>query len=279
LFEEKFPERFIECFIAEQNMVNMAIGFTTQGFTPFVSTFACFFTRAFDQLRMAAIGRDPLRLVGSHAGVSVGQDGPSQMGLEDMAMISSLPGAVILYPSDAYSCAQLVHQMVHYTENISYLRTTREELPNLSDSKTKITIGGSRIVWKSVDSKLTIVAAGITVHEALKAAVDLRQHGIEITVIDAYTVQPLDVETIMSVIAQTGYNVIVVEDHYPSGGLGGAVLEYLAEDYYSFTHLCVRDFPRSGTPQELRERAGIDAKAIKNAVADMLGLKKLKKLF
>lgn len=270
LFEDQHPQRFIECFIAEQNMVNMAIGMSVQGLTPFVSTFACFFTRAFDQLRMAAIGRNPVRLVGSHAGVSIGQDGPSQMGLEDMAMISSLPGAVILYPADGLSCAHLVQAMVHHTTGISYLRTTREETPCLNTPDHEFVIGGSRVVHASPDSMVTLVAAGITVHEALAAAHSLQKEGIAVTVIDAYSVRPLDADTIIASLKNTHKNVVVVEDHYPVGGLGTAVQEALQGRCYTFIHLCVRDIPRSGTPQELRAWAGIDSHAIKLAVKNLI---------
>lgn len=270
LFEGQFPKRFIECFIAEQNMVNMAIGVCVQGLIPFASTFACFFTRAFDQLRMAAIGKNSLRLVGSHAGVSIGSDGPSQMGLEDMAMISSLPDAVILYPADGLSCASLVHAMIHHTASISYLRTTREETPFIATPDHTFVIGGSRVVYESSESKVTIVAAGITVHEALKAAHLLHKNGIGVNVIDAYSVRPLDTVTLLTSLKGTNKNLIVVEDHYPVGGLGTAVQQALRNSCYSFIHLCVREIPRSGSSEQLRAWAGIDAAAIIRAVGTMI---------
>lgn len=271
LFEEQFPDRFIESFIAEQTMINMAIGFSVQGFIPFTSTFACFLTRAFDQIRMAGIGRNSLRLVGSHAGVSIGADGPSQMGLEDMAMISAIPHSVILYPADGLSCAHLVYEMVHYTEGISYLRTTREETPVIATPDHTFTIGGSRVVREAPDSKVTIVAAGITVYEALKAADHLVKNTISVNVIDAYSIKPFDKATLICSLTATHKNLIVVEDHYAIGGLGAAVQEALKDRCYSMIHLCVRDIPRSGTPEQLRAWAGIDAHAIIKAVHTMIG--------
>lgn len=270
LFEEKFQQRFIECFIAEQNMINMAIGIAAQGLMPFASTFACFLTRAYDQIRMAALGKNHLRLVGSHAGISVGADGPSQMGLEDMAMITPLPNSVVLYPADGYSCAELVHAMVHYNQGISYLRTTREEMPYIDTPTHHFRIGSSRVIIESPDSVVTIVAAGITVHEALRAAHNLAQHGIMVNIIDAYSIKPFDKETVITSLKATNKNLIVVEDHYPVGGLGSAVQQALADRSYTMAHLCVREIPRSGTPQELRAWAGIDAQAIKKAIFTMM---------
>ncbi len=271
LFEEQFPDRFIESFIAEQNMVNMAIGLSVQDFIPFVSTFACFLSRACDQIRMAGIGRNALRLVGSHAGVSIGSDGPSQMGLEDMAVISTIPHSVILYPADGASCASLVHEMVHYTGGIIYLRTTREETACIATPRHHFVIGGSRVVYEKPDSKVTIVAAGITVHEALKAAHELEKKEIAVNIIDAYSIKPLDKTTLINSLIATYKNLIVVEDHYPVGGLGTAVQEALKDRCYSMIHLCVRDIPRSGTPEQLRAWAGIDVQGIIKAVYSMIG--------
>lgn len=271
LFEEQFPDRFIESFVAEQTMINMAIGFSTQGYIPFASTFSCFLSRAFDQIRMAGIGRNALRLVGSHAGVSIGADGPSQMGLEDMAMMSAVPHAVILYPSDSISCAHLVHEMVRFTDGITYLRTTREETPVIKTPDHLFKIGSSRVVYEAPDSKATLVAAGITVHEALKAAHELAKKNIAVNVIDAYSIKPFDRTTLIRSLTATHKNLIVVEDHYAKGGLGTAVQEALQDRCYSMIHLCVRDVPRSGTPEQLRAWAGIDAQAIIKAVHAMIG--------
>ncbi|MGB8468502.1 MAG: transketolase [Candidatus Babeliales bacterium] len=265
IFEHAHPERFVQCFIAEQNMVSMAAGFAAMGFVPFVSTFGAFFSRAVDQIRMSAIGRLPLRLVGSHAGVSIGQDGPSQMALEDIAIMSAIPDSVILYPCDAYSTAQLVALMAAHDTSISYLRTTRGVTPQLYKDET-FAIGGCSILRSSAHDATCIVAAGITVHEALKAYEILKKENITIAVIDAYSIKPLDVDTIVSVAEKSHKKIITVEDHYLHGGLGTAVCYALRNHNIAINCLAVTHIPMSGKPEELLRWAGIDAETIVGAV-------------
>lgn len=262
-FETLFPERFYQCFIAEQNMVNMGIGFAARGAIPFISTFAAFFARAYDQLRMAAIGKVPLRLAGSHVGVSIGADGPSQMGLEDIAMMRALPDSIVLYPCDAISTYKLVEQMANYTDGISYLRTTRESTPVIYGHTTEFSIGGCKVLHHQPNTdQVCIVAAGITVHEALKAHELLKAQGIMTAVIDLYSVKPLDHETLIRVAQASGNRIITVEDHYLEGGLGQAVVYELCNTNITVECLAVRELPRSGEPQELLARYGIEAQAI-----------------
>jgi len=262
LFEEKFPERFIQCFIAEQNMIGMGVGFSKRGYMPFISTFAAFFSRCYDQVRMAAVGTVPLRLVGSHAGVSIGKDGPSQMGLEDIALMRALPGSCVLYPSDAVSAWQLVMQMAEYNQGISYLRTTRMATPVLYDSAEQFPIGGCKLLKSSDKDVACIIGAGITVHEALKAYEQLKSDGVFVAVIDLYSIKPLDHVTIEKIANRSSKRIITVEDHYLHGGLGEAVTYALRNSDIKVDCLAVTQLPRSGTPEELLAFAGIDAQAI-----------------
>ncbi len=262
IFERKYPERFFQCFIAEQNMVSMGIGFARREKIPFISTFGCFFTRAHDQIRMAAIGTSPLRLVGSHGGVSIGQDGPSQMALEDIAMMRAVPGSIVLYPSDAVSCYKLVEQMARYGDGISYLRTTRMATPVIYDNNEQFPLGGCKVVRQSKQDQVCVVGAGITLHEALKAYEQLKKDTIMITVIDLYSVKPLDVATLRSAIEQTHKRIITVEDHYTEGGIGEAVAAALCNDDVQLVQLAVNLLPRSGKPEELLAAMKIDAAAI-----------------
>jgi len=266
LFENEHPFRFFESFIAEQNMVGMAIGMTRMKKIPFVSTFAAFLTRTFDQLRMAAIGKNPLRIAGSHAGVSIGQDGPSQMGLEDIAMMRTLPGSIILYPSDAVSTFKLVQLMANYHQGISYIRLTREATPILYDQTESFQLGGCKVLRQSEGAQALLVAAGITVHEALKAADLLLKESISVAVIDLYSIKPLDTQTLIAVGKQCQSRIITIEDHYLEGGLGQAVAATLVNESINITQLAVKTLPRSGKPEELRTIFGIDAQAIVNAV-------------
>lgn len=266
LFEDAYPDRFIQCFIAEQNMVSMAVGLQSRGKIPFVSTFSSFFSRAFDQLRMAAIGTSPLRCCGSHAGVSIGQDGPSQMGLEDIAYMSVLPGSVVLYPCDAVSTHQLVTQMLEYNQGISYLRTTRPETPVLYDNNEEFYIGGCKVLRSSDHDKACVVAAGITLFEALKAYEKLQAEGIAISVIDLYSIKPLDRATLLKIARSSGTRIVTVEDHYIQGGIGAQVCYALRNENVSVTCLAVTEVPRSGKPEELMAWAGIDAAAIIKAI-------------
>lgn len=266
LFEEKFPDRFVQCFVAEQNMVSMAVGFERRGKLPFVSTFAAFFSRAHDQIRMASIGEASLRLVGSHAGVSIGQDGPSQMGLEDIALMNALPNSIVLYPADGVSTYKLVEVMARYTDGISYLRTTRAELPILYENYEDFVVGGCKVVRQSENDVICIVAAGITVHEAIKAYDVLQKQNISVAVIDVYSVKPLDVQTITLVATRSANSVITVEDHYLQGGIGQAVSYALRNTGIHVESLAVTELPRSGKMEELLAWAGIDAQAIVNKV-------------
>jgi transketolase len=265
-FERAYPERFIQSFIAEQNMVSMAVGMERRGKIPFVSTFGAFFSRAHDQIRMAAIGSSPVRLVGSHAGVSIGEDGPSQMALEDIALMRALPGSVVLYPSDATSTHALVGCMANYHAGISYLRTTRMATPVLYESTEAFAIGGCKVVREYQNAVACVVAAGVTLFEARKAHDELAKQNVFISIIDLYSIKPLDAQTLMRVAAQSNNRIITVEDHYPEGGLGEAVRSALANTDIHITSLAVKQLPRSGTPQELLAFSGIDAAAVVEAV-------------
>lgn len=259
-FKKSFPERFFEMFIAEQNMVSTALGLSKQGYAPFVSSFAAFFSRAFDQIRMAQYSKPNLKIIGSHVGVSIGSDGPSQMGLEDIAMMRSVLNSVVLYPSDAVSAYKLTEALYHH-EGISYLRTTREKTPILYDAKEQFSIGGSKIVRQGKKDTIAIITAGITVHEALKACEELKKQNISVTVVDLYSIKPIDEKT-LNELAKTIKHYIVVEDHYPYGGIGEAVKSVLSCSDVSIHHLAVTKIPRSGSPDELLKYEEIDKEAI-----------------
>ena len=272
-FSEKFlavfPERFVECFIAEQNMVGVAVGLTDCGKIPFASSFACFLTRAFDFIRMAAIGRAPIKLCGSHAGVSIGEDGPSQMGLEDIAMMRAIPDSVVLYPADAVATVKLVERMATYP-GIAYLRTTRPKTPVIYDNREEFPIGGCKVLRQSGQDVATVVGAGITLHEALKAYEILREQGIAIRVIDLYSVKPLDRETLIRCGQETGGRIITVEDHYPEGGIGEAVAAAVQGHGIRVISLAVREVPRSGKPETLLAAYRINANAIVETVLEAI---------
>jgi len=269
IFEAKFPARFVQCFIAEQNMVSMGVGFAARNAVPVISTFGTFFSRAFDQLRMAAIGRAPLRLVGSHAGVSIGEDGPSQMALEDIALMRTLPDSVVLYPADAVSTFYLVRAMLEYNTGISYLRTTRSAMPMIYTGAETFTIGGSKVLRSSDRDGACIVAAGITLHEALKAYDELMKDGTPVAVIDCYSIKPLDVTTLRDQARHSNNTLITVEDHYHAGGLGEAVAAALVNDNIRIINLAVNKLPRSGKAEELLRYEEIDAAAIVRAVKQL----------
>ncbi len=262
IFEAQHPDRFFQCFIAEQNMVGMGIGFDRRGRMPFISTFSAFMSRAHDHIRMAAVGQAKLRLIGSHAGVSIGQDGPSQMGLEDIAMMRCLPESVVLYPCDAVSTYKLVEQMANYEGGISYMRTTRMATPVMYDNAESFPIGGCKVVRQSNKDKVCIIGAGVTLFEALKAHELLGQQNIQVSVIDLYSVKPLDVATVTAIANASGNNIITVEDHYPEGGIGEAVASALRNSNIKIESLAVKRLPRSGKPEELMALANIDADAI-----------------
>ncbi len=271
-FAKAYPDRFFEQYIAEQQLVAAAVGMSVRHKIPFASTFAAFFSRAYDFIRMAAISRANIRLVGSHAGVSIGEDGPSQMALEDLAMMRAVYGSTVLYPSDPNQTAQLVAQMANHG-GIVYMRTTREKTPVLYSPDEEFTIGGSRVVRQSDKDRLTVVAAGITLHEALKAYDQLQSQRINIRVIDAYSVKPMDEETLLVAAQEAGNKIIVVEDHWPEGGLGDAVLEVFTQQdgtIPQIVKLAVQSMPGSGTPAELMEEAGISAHCIVEAVNALL---------
>lgn len=259
-FLKDFPDRFIECFIAEQNMVGAAVGLSALGKIPFVSTFACFLTRAYDHIRMASISQANVKLCGSHAGVSIGEDGPSQMGLEDLAMMRALSGSTVLYPCDAVSTERLV-ALAADTPGLVYIRTTRPKTPVIYSTEDAFEIGGCKVVRASSGDRATIVAAGVTLHEALKAYQELRRRDVTVRIIDLYSVKPVDAETLRRAARETGV-VITVEDHYAQGGLGDAVLEAIANEKCTFRKLAVNSLPRSGRPAELMDLFGISAGAI-----------------
>jgi transketolase len=260
-FFKKFPQRSTECYIAEQNMVGVAVGFAARGKVPFASTFATFFTRAFDQIRVAGISGSNLKLVGSHVGVSIGEDGPSQMGLEDIAMMRAVIGSVVLYPSDAVSTEKLMDQMVA-NKGIYFLRTSRPKTPILYNNDEAFPIGGAKVLRQAAGDKVTVVAAGVTLHEALKAADVLKKEGIGIAVIDAYSIKPLGKDIIHAAAQKTNNLVVTVEDHYAEGGLGDTVAGELSEAGVKVHKLAVRELPRSGKAEELLAKYGIDAAAI-----------------
>jgi transketolase len=267
-FDKAFPDRFYETYIAEQAMVGVAMGLASRGAIPFPSTFACFLTRAADFIRMACISDLDVKLCGSHAGISIGEDGPSQMGLEDLAMMRAQPDMTVVYPCDAVSTERLV-EAIAYRRGPAYIRTTRPKTPVIYPPNESFPIGGAKVLRQSAQDVVTVVAAGITVYEALKAYGELKGAGIALRVIDAYSVQPIDAATLRDAARATGGRVIAVEDHYASGGLGDAVAEALAQDGHVVHRLAVREIPRSGKAEELLDRYGISARHIVAAVKSM----------
>lgn len=264
-FMKEHPDRFIECYIAEQNMVGMAAGLAAVGKVPFVSTFACFLTRAFDFIRMAGISQVNLKLCGSHAGVSIGEDGPSQMGLEDLAMMRSVAGSTVLYPCDAVSTERLVAAAAE-TPGIVYIRTSRPKTPVIYANDEDFPVGGSKTLRHSDHDRATLVAAGVTVYEALKAAEELSKDGINVRVVDLYSVKPLDKASLEQAARETGL-IVTVEDHYQDGGLGEAARAAVDSGIpCRWVHLAVRELPRSGKPHELLDRFGISAGRIVETV-------------
>jgi len=253
-------------------MVGTALGLSIRGKTPFVSTFAAFLTRAFDQIRMSQYSLGNIKYCGSHAGVSIGEDGSSQMGLEDLAMFRTLPYSVVFYPSDAVSTEKLVEELAKH-KGIAYLRTTRKDTPIIYRNDEYFTIGGSKTLKSNKADVATIVAAGITVHEALAAYEELKNEGMYIRLIDLYSVKPVDRKTIIQAARDTGA-IITVEDHYADGGLGEAVLSVIAGIEVTFRQLAVRTIPRSGKPDELLDLAGISRRAILQTVKDLVRKRK-----
>jgi transketolase len=267
-FFKKFPDRSTECYIAEQNLVGVATGFGTRGKVPFASTFATFFTRAADQIRVAGISQANLKLAGSHVGVSIGEDGPTQMALEDMALMRAIVGSVVLYPSDAVSTEKLVEQMA-LAKGVYFLRTSRPKSPVIYGNDEQFPVGGAKVLRQNAGDKVTVVAAGVTLHEALKAADALKAEGIGVTVIDAYSIKPLGKKEILAAAQKTNNTVITVEDHYSEGGLGDAVAGELSVNGIKVHKLAVVGLPRSGKPEELMAHFGIDAASIVKKVKSL----------
>ena len=275
-FFDAFPKRAFEIYIAEQNMVGIGLGLAAKGFLPFLATFAAFLTRAHDQIRMAAYSFSNIKIVGSHVGVSIGADGPSQMGLEDLAIFRPIPGCAVLYPCDAYSTEACVESMAKH-RGMAYLRTSRPGTPLLYDKDEKFPIGGSKVLKKSKKDAVTVISAGLTVFEALKAYEELKKEGISIRIIDAYSVKPIDKQGIIREVSKTDGNVVVVEDHFADGGLGDAVALAL-EGRASIAHLAVTELPRSGEPEELMDKYGISTPHIINAVKNLVGKEKTRQV-
>jgi transketolase len=271
-FLKKYPERYFEMFIAEQQLVASAVGLSVRGYVPFAATFAAFFTRAYDFIRMSAISAADIRLCGSHAGVEIGADGPSQMALEDLAMMRAVQGSTILYPSDATSTASLVQEMAERT-GIVYMRTTRGSYPVLYPPDEAFPVGGAKVVRSGPDDQVTLIGAGVTLHNCLEAADELSGDGIRARVVDLYSVKPIDTQTLLEAAAATGDRLVVAEDHHPEGGLGSAVLDAFNEAGHpvQISHLAVRSLPGSGTPAELLEAAGIAAGQIAQAARKLVG--------
>ncbi|MEE9205090.1 MAG: transketolase, partial [Nitrospirales bacterium] len=260
-FGKQFPDRFFENFIAEQNMVGAAVGLAACGKIPFAATFACFLTRAYDFIRMASISQSNIKLMGSHAGVSIGEDGPSQMGLEDLAMMAAQPGMVVLYPSDAVCTHRLVEAAAAHQGPV-YIRTGRPKSPILYGNDEAFTIGGSKVLRQSATDQLTIVAAGVTVFEALKAYDQLHADGLAVRIVDLYSIAPIDRATLLDCARTTRGRILTVEDHYAHGGLGDAVLSAVGSEGHRVHKLAIREIPHSGKPDELLDRFGISARAI-----------------
>jgi len=262
-FAKAYPDRFFELFIAEQQLVATAVGMSVRHYIPFASTFAAFFTRAYDFIRMAAISEANIRLAGSHAGVEIGEDGPSQMALEDLAAMRAVSGSTVLYPSDATSTAHLVEAMAD-RDGVVYMRTTRGAYPVLYDASERFEIGGCKVVRSDPNDRVTLIGAGVTLHNCLAAAEELDRDGIKARVIDLYSVKPVDKHTLREAAALTKGKLLVVEDHHPEGGLGAAVMEALSADMDPprVVHLAVRHLPGSGKPQELMDKAEISPRHI-----------------
>jgi transketolase len=266
-FEQQHPKRFFQNYIAEQVMIGASMGLAARGAIPFPSTFACFLTRASDFIRMAAIGHSNIKMAGSHAGVSIGEDGPSQMALEDLAMMRAQPNITVLYPCDAVSTDRLVERMA-YQSGPAYMRTSRPKTPVIYGPDDTFHVGGLNVLREAGGDTATVVAAGVTVFEALEAYDLLRKQGVSIRVIDLYSVQPLDTATLVRCARETKGQLITVEDHYVGGGIGDAVAAAVAGHGFSVHRLAVREIPRSGTPDQLLDYYGISARHIVEAVTE-----------
>jgi transketolase len=264
-FEQRVGERFYQSYIAEQVMIGAAMGLAARGAIPFPATFAAFFTRAYDFIRMAAISNLNIKMAGSHAGVSIGEDGPSQMALEDLAMMRAQPNIAVLYPSDGVSTERLVQKMAAH-QGPAYMRTSRPKTPVIYGPDEKFEIGGLKVVRESANDVATVIGSGITLFEALKAHDQLKAKGTSIRVIDLYSLQPIDANTLIRCAKDTSGRIVTVEDHYAAGGIGDAVASALAPAGFTVRRLAVREIPRSGKPEELIDHYGISARHIINAV-------------
>ncbi len=271
IFQNAYPDHFFQGYIAEQNMVSVAVGLAARGKVPFADTFACFLSRAYDNVRMAAISRSNINLCGSHCGVSIGEDGPSQMALEDLAMFRAVHSSAVFYPSDAVSAERLTETMAR-RPGINYMRTSRPKTPILYSKDEKFPVPGFKVPRQSAQDRVTVIGAGVTLHEALKAADELKSQGVGVRVIDLYCVKPIDGKALAEQIQATGGRLVVVEDHFPEGGLGEAALAALASAGVTparFRHLAVEGMPHSGKPDELLDAYGISARHISAAVREL----------
>jgi transketolase len=271
-FARAYPDRYFEMFIAEQQLVAAATGLAVRGYRAFASTFGAFLTRAYDFIRMSAISGVDLRLVGSHCGVEIGADGPSQMALEDLAMLRAVHGSTVLYPSDATSAVALVNAMAA-TPGISYLRTTRGSYPVIYPDGETFALGGSKVLRSGDADHVTLVGAGVTLHACLNAADLLGRDGVSARVIDCYSIKPIDTATLVSAVAATSGRIVIAEDHHPEGGLGSAVTDALlaaGRSNLTVAHLAVREMPGSGSGEELLAWAGIDADHIVATARDLV---------
>jgi transketolase len=272
IFGDACPDHFYQAYIAEQNMVSVGVGLAAFGKVPFVDTFACFLSRAYDEVRMAAISRANINLCGSHCGVSIGEDGPSQMALEDIASFRAVHSSAVFYPSDAVSAERLTEAMAR-RPGINYLRTSRPKTPILYSKDDKFPVPGFKVLRQSAQDKATVIGAGITLHEALKAADELKGQGTAIRVIDLYCVKPIDGKALAEQLSATGGRLVTVEDHWPEGGVGEAVLHALATAGVAPSKsrlLAVNGMPHSGKPEELIDAFGISARHIAAAVREIV---------
>lgn len=270
-FMKAFPDRFVECFIAEQNMISVAAGLSAVDKIPFASTFAVFLSRGFDQIRMAGISRSNIKVCGSHVGISIGEDGPSQMGLEDIALFRTIPGGVVFYPSDAVSADAAVRLAAEH-EGFAYIRTSRPKTPVIYGDTNDLKIGKANVVLQSDNDVVTIASGGVTLFEAIKAAETLKGEGIGVRVIDLFTIKPLDADCLLKNASETGDKIITVEDHYLEGGIGDAVSSALSESSVRIYKIGVVGVPHSGPADALLSEFGIDAKAIAERVRGVIKL-------
>ncbi|HUZ86741.1 MAG TPA: transketolase C-terminal domain-containing protein, partial [Candidatus Baltobacterales bacterium] len=268
-FAKAYPERFFEIWIAEQQLVSTAVGMSVRGYKPFASTFAAFFSRAYDFIRMAGISQANIRLTGSHAGVEIGPDGPSQMALEDLASMRAVHSSTVLYPCCPNQTAKLTRLMAD-TDGIVYMRTTRGAYPTIYGASESFKIGGSKVLRQSPKDRVTLIGAGVTVHQCLAAADLLAAKKIPVRVIDLYSVKPVDLKTLREAARVTKGHFVIVEDHYPEGGLGAAVMEAMSDAPPRVAHLAVRGLPTSGKPEELMNAAGISARHIVAAATKLV---------